>query len=301
MKTAPVRGTQSLVRQMGWVFRRPSLTAIEVAWRWIFGVPLLYVCWLQVQKILAAVPLDTAGLDSLDITNPWLSAVKVGAAWQMYEPHVAQVFVWLGSIVALAWIALSGVGRNLVLMRMEPRVSLRPVSMIVLQAAWLGVLMMTLWGWWSSVNWAAARNIGNGADPDLVGYFGWVIFLSIGFFALWAVVSWAVSIAPMLVLLEDRSVISALRESTRLGKAFTGKLVEINLVMGIVTLALCVLALVFSSALVPFADQIGTSSLQVEWVLVSIFYFVASDYFQVVRLKQFLEFWRVYRGPQTVS
>ena len=301
MKAAPVRGTQSMVRQMGWVFRRPSLTGIEVAWRWIFGAPLLYVCFLQVQKILAALPLDTAGLDSLDITNPWLSAVKVGAAWQMYEPHVARVFAWLGPIAALAWIVLSGVGRNLVLKRMEPVVPLRPVSMMTLQAAWLGVLVLTLWGWWSCLNWAAARDIGNGAEPDLVGYFGWVIFLTIGFFAVWAVVSWVVAIAPMLVLLERRSVVSALRESTRLGKAFTSKLIEINLVMGIVTLALCVLALVFSSALVPFADQIGTSPLEIEWVAVSIFYFVASDYFQVVRLKQFVEFWRVFRGPQTAS
>lgn len=301
MKTAPVRGTQSLVRQMGWVFRRPSLTGIEVAWRWIFGVPLLYVCWLQAQKILTALPADTTGLDSLDITNPWLSAVKLGAAWQMYAPHVANVMVWLGPVAALAWVVFSGVGRNLVLKRMEPSVPLRPASMMVLQAAWLGVLVLTVWGWWSAVSWAAARDIGNGADPDLVGYFGWVIFLSIGFFAVWAVVSWAVAIAPMLVLLERRSVVSALRESTCLGKGFTGKLIEINLVMGIVTLALCVLALVFSSALVPFADQIGTSSLEVEWVAVSIFYFVASDYFQVVRLKQFVEFWRVFRGPQSPS
>lgn len=301
MKTAPVRGTQSLVRQMGWVFRRPSLTGIEVAWRWIFGAPLLYVCWLQAQKILAALPPDTAGLDSLDITNPWLSAVKLGAAWQMYAPHVASAMVWLSPIAAAAWIVFSGVGRNLVLKRMEPSVPLRPASMMALQAAWLGVLVLTVWGWWSSVNWAAARDIGNGADPDLVGYFGWVIFLTIGFFAVWAVVSWVVAIAPLLVLLERRSVVSALRESTRLGKGLTSKLIEINLVMGIVTLALCVLALVFSSALVPFADQIGTSPLEIEWVAVSIFYFVASDYFQVVRLKQFVEFWRVYRGPQGAS
>ena len=39
----PVRGTQLLVEHMGEVFRRPSLIAIEIAWRWLFGIPFLLV------------------------------------------------------------------------------------------------------------------------------------------------------------------------------------------------------------------------------------------------------------------
>ena len=53
----PLRGTQSLVGQMGWVIKRPALTAIEVGWRWVFGVPLLCVCWKQWLQVLAAYPL----------------------------------------------------------------------------------------------------------------------------------------------------------------------------------------------------------------------------------------------------
>jgi hypothetical protein len=66
-------------------------------------------------------------------------------------------------------------------------------------------------------------------------------------------------------------------------------------VMGIVKLALLVLAMVFSSVLIPFADQIGAGTLHIEWLIVSVFYFVASDYFHVVRLKGFIEFWRIFR------
>jgi hypothetical protein len=32
-----------------------------------------------------------------------------------------------------------------------------------------------------------------------------------------------------------------------------------------------------------------------------IFYFVANDYFQVVRLKGFVEFWKMYRGGELAS
>lgn len=295
---APVRATQSIVGQMGWVMRRPSLTALEILWRWAVGIPILVLCSIQAQNILAALPPDTTGLDALTIANPWMSAIKLAAAWDMYRPLVFHTLGWLVPLAALGWVLASGAGRNVVLMRMQPRVRFRPVSMIGLQAVWVALLAFTLWGWWRSIGWAASRHIGNGAEPDLVGYTMWAIFLSLGFFMLWGFISWVVAIAPMLLLLEDSSAVSALGASLRLGRAFRSKLVEVNLVMGIVKLALIVLAMVFSAVLVPFSDQVGASAMHIEWLIVAVFYFAASDYFHVVRLKGFVEFWRSYRAPQ---
>jgi hypothetical protein len=252
------------------------------------------------QQILAALPPETTGLNSLDITNPWVSALKIAAAWDRYSPHVMSLVRWLVPLAAIAWIVVSGIGRNLVLMRMQrsvaPRLPFRPMAMITLQATWVGALALTCWAWWTSISWAAARHIGSGAEPDLVGYAMWAIFLTLGFFSIWAFVSWAVAIAPMLLLLENCSPAAALARSLRLGKPFKNKLVEVNLVMGIVKLALIVLAMVFSAVLIPFSDQVGAGALHIEWLIVSVFYFVASDYFHVVRLKGFIEFWRIYRG-----
>jgi hypothetical protein len=66
--------------------------------------------------------------------------------------------------------------------------------------------------------------------------------------------------------------------------------------MGIVKLALIVLAMVFSAAPLPFSDQLGPDALHWVWAASTIFYLVANDYFQVVRLKGFVEFWNTYRG-----
>jgi hypothetical protein len=296
MSAERVRGTQSAVAQMGWVFARPSLTALEVAWRWLIGAPLLLVCWTQAQKILLALPLDATGVDKVSLQDPWVSAVRLTDAWDLYRPHVVHLLAWLAPVAGVAWVIVSGLGRNLVLKRLEPRVVFRPLAMMTLQAAWLAVLVLTCWAWYRSIGWAAATHIGNGAEPDLVGYTMWAIFLTLGFFTLWALVNWPVSIAPMLVLLEDRSAVSALREALRLGKTFRSKLIEINLVMGIVKLALIVLAMVFSAVLIPFSEEIGAGALHLEWILVSLLYFIASDYFHVVRLKGFVEFWRAFRG-----
>lgn len=296
MHAAPLRGTQSLVGQMGWVFARPSTTLLEVAWRSLVGIPLLVLGWVQASLILARLPLDSAGVSQINFQNPWIAAVQLADAWALYRPHVTALLPLLGPPAALAWIVISAVGRSLVLKRMERGLAFRPLSIMVLQAAWLAALILLCWGWMRAIGWAAAAHITPDAEPDLVGYAMWAIFLSLGFFTLWALVSWVLSIAPLLMLLEGGSAISALGQSLRLGKAFTGKLVEINLVMGIVKLALIVLAMVFSAVLIPFSDEIGTSALHWEWGIVSIFYVVASDYFQVVRLKGFIEFWRMYRG-----
>jgi hypothetical protein len=170
--------------------------------------------------------------------------------------------------------------------------------MMALQASWLALFAVTYWGWFRSIAWVAATHITPGAEPDLVGYSVGVIFLSLGFFTAWALASWALSIAPLLMLLEDRSVFSSLGQSLRLGKAMTAKLVEINLVMGIVKLALLVLAMVLSAAPLPFSDQLGSDTLHWISAVAAVFYLVASDYFHVVRLKGFVEFRKMFRGQQ---
>jgi hypothetical protein len=294
---APVRGTQLLVEHMSDVFRRPSLVAIEIAWRWLFGIPFLIVCWQQGQKLLAAFPLELSGAGSLDTQNPWVAAVQLCNIAAFYEPHVLALLRWFLPAAAMVWMIVSGVGRNLLLKRMEPRAPFRPVAMILLQGAWLALLGLTLWGWFACMQWVAATHITTASEPDLVGYFVWAIFLSLGFFTVFALTSWVLTIAPILVLLERRhSMLSGLGQALRLGKEFTGKLAEINLVLGIVKLALLVVAMVLSAAPLPFSDQLGDGAMHFAVAASVVFYLVANGFFQVVRLKAFVEFWKIFRG-----
>lgn len=293
---APVRGTQSLVEQMGWVFARPGLTLVEVAWRWLVGIPLLAVCWFEAQKILAAHPLETAGVTALDLQNPWVTSVQLANGFSFYQPHALAVLRWLLPAAIAGWSLISGLGRGLLLKQMEPRLRFRPLALMALQAIWLVLLLGILWGWYSSVGWAAATHISISGEPDLVGYFIWAIFLTLGYFTAWALLSWVLTVAPLILLLEERSVVSALGRSFRLGKGFSGKLAEVNLVMGIVKLALMVLAMVFSAAPLPFIEELGAGALHYVWAGSVIFYLVANDYFQVVRVKAFIEFWKMFDG-----
>jgi hypothetical protein len=298
---APLRGTQSLVGQMGWVFAHPSLTALEILWRWTFGLPFVIVALFEAIKILIALPPESAGLTTIDPQNPWVAAVQISNAWALYQPHVAAVLHWFLPGAALVWVVVSALGRSLLLKQMEPSLRFRPFGLIVLQAAWLALFVLTCFCWLRSMQRVAAATITPAAEPDLIGFSMGVIFLSLGFFTAWALASWAFSIAPLVMLLEDRSPLSAIGQSLRLGKPMTAKLVEINLVMGIVKLALLVLAMVLSAAPLPFSDQLGPDALHVVWAAATIFFLVASDYFQVVRLKGFQEFWKMFRGGVSAS
>ena len=149
--TAPLRGTQSLVGQMGWVFGRRLLLLLEIAWRWLFGIPFLAVCWLQMQKILAAVPPESAGLDSINGQNPWQASLQLAHAWSLYQPHIAQTLRWLAPLAALVWVVVSAFGRGLVLTRLDSgsgiRLRFRPLSMMLLQAGWPLLAGAAGWVW----------------------------------------------------------------------------------------------------------------------------------------------------------
>jgi len=54
--------------------------------------------------------------------------------------------------------------------------------------------------------------------------------------------------------------------------------------------------MVFSAAPLPFSDQLGPDAMHVVWAGATLFYLIASDYFHVVRLKSYIEFWRTFRG-----
>jgi hypothetical protein len=296
----PVRGTQLLVEHMSSVLRRPALVAIEIAWRWLFGVPFLLVCAHQIQKILAAYPLDASGFTTIDAQNPWVATTQLAGVFSFYEPHVAAVARWLLPAAAIAWIAVSGVGRAFLLSRLlsatPTRRPFRPFAMMFLQAIWLCLFAVVFWGWFRTMQWVAATHINIAGGPDLVGFAIWAIFLSLGFFTAWALVSWTATVAPLLALLEQRSAPVALAATMALGKPFTSKLAEINFVLGIVKLALLVVAMVLSSAPLPFSDELGSGAMHLVYGASAVFFLVSNDFFQVVRLKAFFEFWKVLRA-----
>jgi hypothetical protein len=277
-------------------WRRPSLLVIELAWRWLFGIPALWLLYAKAQEIWMTAPLSGTGINDLSLQDPWQASQVLANVVSVLLPPVRHAILWLAPLLGLFWAVLSGLGRNLVLRRYDPELPFRPVSLIVLQLLRLIFLSGSFALWFACLQWAAARNIAVPGEPNLVAYLAWVICFSLGIFTLWSLVGWTLTFAPLLVLVEGRGVFASLALSLRLGKGLTGKLAEVNLVMGIIKLALIVLAMVFSATPLPFRAQMTGDELYYWWAFVTVLYLAANDFFQVAREISFLEFWRVYRG-----
>ncbi len=287
-----MRGTQSLVRICVACWKRPSLLGWELLWRWSFGIPAMAILYHQASRIASASSIDLSGLS---LSDPVQAGQQLTATASALAPVVAGVLRWLVPLLVLWWAIASGLGRSAVLKRLVPAMRPAPFTLVFLQLLQMAALVAVCFGWYRAIGWAANTTLG-GESPNLVGYSAWVICVSLGIFVLWGLLSWIFSIAPLLSVLEGKGAFSSLRSSLRLGP-LTGKLVEVNLVLGIVRLALIILAMVFSAIPLPFEADVTGTALYLWWAAVTVLYLAANDFFQVARLAAFVEFWRLSRTP----
>lgn len=284
--------------------KQPSLLARELVWRWLYGLPLLAVLFEAARRLGAATgtQVQATGVNDFSLQFPMQGAMAIAQAWYVLWAPVAHMLVWLLPAAMAGWALAAGLGRNLLARGYDRSLPWRPGPMIVLQLLRVAALYLAVAVWFGSIRWAANFSLSGVspaaetvAEPSLVLYCGLVVAISVGTILLWLLASWVFSIAPLLSLLERRGVGASLARSVRLGP-MTGKLVEINLVMGFLKLASMVLVMVLSATPLAFVVSVTGIWLYVWWGAVSVLYLVLSDFFQVARAVAFMELWKFYWG-----
>jgi hypothetical protein len=235
----------------------------------------------------------------MTVLDPMASSATMAKAMAALLPELLRVAVWLVPLLVAVWVVLSAVGKAVVLKRVDSTLHARVGTLMVLQALRVVVLGASFAFWFWCLERVAEITVTGplsvGHEPNLVGYFALVIILTLGLFTAWAVVSWSLSVAPLLAMLKGLGVRESLATAFRLGP-LKAKLVEINLVMGIVKIALIVLAMVFSACPLPFESVTTPAFLVWWWMGVAVGYFVTSDFFHVARQVAYLQLWRAYEG-----
>lgn len=283
---APVRGTQSFVGVMAAVWKRPSLTGLEIAWRWIFGLLAFGCIWFFAHDALMV---WSGKFDNLGPILARGHLVARGAVDVM-------TYLWplLGGIAA--WSVFAGLGRAIVLRRWDPSLQPRRGTLVVL-AMLCSYSFTALLVVWFALLLRIARSyiwtpLDFGREPAYVPAFALAVTTTLLLFVFWAATSWVLRIAPILAMSEGLGPFASIRAALRIG-SLRSKLIEINLVMGIVKVALIVLALVFSACPLPFQSVESQTFLTSWWIGVGVFYVVASDYFHTVRAAAYQTLYRM--------
>ena len=298
---SPIRGTQSFLYVLRYCRQHPSLLALEVLWRWLFGIPYCYLLYLQFSRIYLdnAQAIAKTGIWQASIIYPEKAALILANLYDILAPPIFHLLIWIIPLGMIVWAVFSGIGRNTVLRRYDKSLPRRWGTLIVLQLLRVIFYAAAVLFWFASIQWSARVALW-GPSGSIVEYCTLVIVFSLGAFAAWALVSWILSIAPILALLEGRGVLSALARSFRLGP-LTAKLVEINMIMGLIKLAMSVLALVWSAIPLPFEAVVQGNSLYAWWITGSILYCILSNFFQVARLAAFVEFTRAFHPDHAAA
>ena len=132
---APIRGAQSFVAVMTEVWSRPSLTGLEVCWRWAAGAPILGLAAWRLMVALGTVHVETGALEAMTVFKPVAAFGAIHAAMTTVMPAVRPVAMWLVPMAAAMWVVIAAVGRTLVMRRFDATLHARTMTVL-----WLGVI-----------------------------------------------------------------------------------------------------------------------------------------------------------------
>lgn len=287
---------------MSAVWKRPSLAGLEIWWRWCVGIVVLFLAETAFGGYGVEFGVDTSALRNASVFQPVAAIASLQAVADPLWRWAVPMLGWLVPSVIVLWLVVAAVGRTIVLRRMDGALQGRRFAMLVLGALRAGLLAV-VWGLWMygvgvalrvSITGPAARK----AEPSVVLFCAMLIVGTLSVYVLWAAVNWPLYLAPLLAMERGLGPGGALKAAFRSG-AVRGKLIEINMVMNIVRIALIVLAMVFLASPLPFSSVETQTFLNCWWGGVTLVYLGMSDYFHVVRSAAYLSLWRAYDFPDS--
>lgn len=282
----PLRGTQSLVGVMGFVWRHPALTLLELLWRWIAAAPLFWLGWHALAPAFAPIPVDQAALDTMTFLEPVRSARVLSQQLSPFVPPLLHTLRWLGPLALIVWSVAATLGRTAVLCRADRslRAAYAPIALATFLRALCFAALLGLWlaGLFAAVQSTVIGPGRRGAEPSIVLLTANAVVLTLAAFVLWSLTIWALDLVPL------KPMSGCFPATVPQRRELRSKLMETNLVMGIVRVALLVLTMTFSASPLPFQTKETQSFIDVWWVITALFYILSSDFFHVVRRVTYL-------------
>jgi hypothetical protein len=238
-------------------------------------------------------------LQNITVFQPVAAIERLQATFEPFLRQLLPILRWQAPVGFLFWNIVAASGRNVVLRRLDPALTARWGTLLVLgilrSATLIAAWAVWMWGVRWSLGFAITGPAARGEDPSLVVFCALLICGTLGIYVAWAAVSWPLQLAPLLAMVQNKGAGASLVAALR-GGPVRGKLLEINLVMCIVRLTLIVLAMVWSASPLAFQSVATDQFFAIWWAIAVPLYMASSDYFHVVRAAAYLRLWRAYNS-----
>jgi len=294
--TAPIRGTQSFVGVMTAVWKRPALTGVELLWRIIAFLPVWFLGAVFLGSLGMDIHFAGAGSSAPPSTATPSPEQAVNALQSFFtaiqsltNPHT---LLWL-SAFALFWLVIATAGRSFILRKLDPTLRASYLKLFALNLARFALTAALIITWIATTTFAFHHFIwlplANGGDANVILAFTIVVVTALALFVFNCLIAWTLQLAPIAAMQPT--------PTSKTTPALRSKLIEINLVMGIVKVCLLVLAMVFSACPLPFSNVETQQFLNFWWLGVFLLWVIASNLFHVVRAAAYLRLYDAYKNP----
>ncbi len=264
--------------------REPSLLAIEVAWRWVFGVvaiAMLVFAFAQLKNEVRVSPEERAQLTS---TDPNLLMLTLGSIGERVLPLLWRLVEFIAPVLLVLWTVASTLGRSVVLRKLigSERArfcwtgllgvhALRAASVVALATAYVGASLL-------------GASISNSSFV-MVGIFLAMFFVAI---AVWIWVHWVLSLAANYPVSSGMGTIESVQAALRLSRTRGRELRAVAVSNGVARTVAGLCAAILGLIPLPLYRVVPGTLLAIELVL-AIVYCLVSDWLLLARLVGYAE------------
>jgi hypothetical protein len=270
--------------------RNPSLLAMELLWRWSFGLGLLALLFYAYAQLRPAIFLTEADAEAFHTQDPFALASAISDLTTPLLPLVFKLCAQLFALAAVLWAVISACGRGIITRVLVARLSVehgiapaadapRWLSHVALHAARVLMLLILVMGYLGGLFLASL--VGPAQQSPVLT----ILILCATFaasLALWSYVNRVLALAPVFVALDGALPLDATVSAIRFFGRNPGRLRSVlrgnNALRAAVVLAITVVGA--ATVALPAPSWTISALLLLETLL----YFVLADFLHLARL-----------------
>lgn len=270
----------------------PGLFAMELLWRWSFGLGLLALSFFAYTHLRQALLLSDADERALTSQDPMVVAQAVAGLIVQSLPLLLRTFAQVFSAASVLWIACAALGRGIITriivrrLAAEYGVNIAPdaprwTCLAILKLARILMLLILVIGY---LGGAFIAGVFNSPQTNVLAS-ALIMSTSLAISgALWSYVNWVLSIAPIFVVRDELSPLDSVVASIGFLRHNRSNLVSIAIWNGTLRGVVASIISVAGMFTVTLRSSLPAWVITVMLALETLVYLVVSDIFLLARL-----------------